>query len=58
MSASSALSRQLKIAEFDCFEGHAKSSLLVMGSEERKTAFGSAIPIVTVNPLWVARVAV
>jgi hypothetical protein len=29
-----------------------------MGSEERKTAFGSAIPIVTVNPLWVARVAV
>jgi hypothetical protein len=57
MSASSALSRQLKIAEYYCFEGHANSSLVVMGSEEPKTAFGSAIPLVTVNPLWVARVA-
>ncbi len=47
MSASSAFSRQLKIAESDCFEGHANSSLLVMGSEEPKPAFGSAIPLVT-----------
>lgn len=57
MSASSAFSRQFKIAEFDCFEGHANPSLLVMGSEEPKPAFGSATPFVTVNPLWVVRVA-
>jgi len=47
MSASSALSRQLKIAEYDRFEGHANSLLLVMGSEEPKAAFGSAISLVT-----------